>query len=302
MITEIPTSDDFRQSGTAYLNLAWDSTVELALNLDDAHIDEWDTTGDVTDEYWAAAQRPLATAVTLVQQGIEFLLKARIAGVSPFLLITPNPSDWPRGCQTADTPFSEFKTIDAQDLVRVHDTVTDSRLPPEFVTRFETLRRQRNTIMHTVDRHTRFAATEVILSILEITESLLGKNVWVSCRRSFLENDPDAIAHTTDHVSGVMAREFLKVIDLLQPAMLQRFFGYNKRQRRYLCYNCQLACADWGLEARTAQLQPNSPVSKAVYCFVCEERTVVQRRSCREDDCRGNVLEATEGTCLTCFQ
>jgi len=302
VISEIPTPDEFTQSGTAYLNLAWDSTVQLALNLDEAHIDEWDTTGDVTDEYWAAAQRPLATAVTLVQQGTEFLLKARIASVSPFLLIAANPSDWPRGCQSSDTPFSHFKTIDAQDLLRVHDTVAGGRLSQQFATRFDALRRQRNSIMHTVDRRTRFTATEVINSILEISEHLLGPCSWVSCRRSFLETDPDSVAHSSDHVDCAIAREMDKIIDLLQPAALKRFFGFNKRQRRYVCYNCYLACRDWDLPVRTAQLKPNSPTSESVYCFVCEETLAVERRSCENDECKGNVLDADDGICLTCME
>lgn len=302
MITEIPTAEEFAQSGTAYLNLAWESTVQLALNFDNADIDEWDRTGEVTDEYWSAAQRPLATAVTLVQQGTEFLLKERIAAVSPFLLISADPSGWPRGCQSNDTPFSQFKTIDAQDLLRVHDTVAESRLSPQFADRFNTLRRQRNSIMHTVDRGTRFTATEVITSILEISDNLLGPCSWVSCRRSFLETDPDSVANSSDYVECVVSREMSKIIDLLDPAALKRFFGFNKRQRRYTCYNCYAACRDWNLPLKTAQLKPNTPTSSTVYCFVCEETLAVKRRACEDEDCKGNVIVLDDDICLTCMQ
>jgi hypothetical protein len=81
VITDIPTPDDFNQSGIAFLNLAWDSASQLAFYFDEAKTEIWDEENDVTDEYWAAAQRPLATAVTLVQQGFEFLLKSRIAAI-----------------------------------------------------------------------------------------------------------------------------------------------------------------------------------------------------------------------------
>ena len=107
----------------------------------------------MSDEYWASAQKPLSVALALVQQGTELLLKSRIIEVSPFLIFKGDPSLWPSGCDKQEISFSEFKTIDAQDLIRVHDTVVTSRLTEEFKNRYENLRRKRNTIMHTVDKN-----------------------------------------------------------------------------------------------------------------------------------------------------
>ncbi|MCI0358588.1 MAG: hypothetical protein L0211_08900 [Planctomycetaceae bacterium] len=80
MITDVPTSDDFQQAGVGFLNLAWDTVYELAR--DSLNYQEWDYYGDEELEYWQAAQRPLATALALTQQGIELLLKAKIAEFS----------------------------------------------------------------------------------------------------------------------------------------------------------------------------------------------------------------------------
>lgn len=302
MIIDVPTSDEFRHAGIAYLNLAWSSTLELALNLDEACVEEWDDTGTVPDKYWQSAQRPLATAVSLLQQGAEFLIKSCIAEVSPFLLLDGSPRDWPRHCNQNDTPFSAFKTIDAQDLIRAHDTAVASRLTAAFIDRYERLRSLRNTVMHTIDPRLRFTATEVVVSILEVSENLIGPQSWLPTREQFLNHEPNSIASSADHVEPVLARECLKVIDMLQPAMLRKFFGFNPRQRRYHCYNCQLASADWGLDVTTAQLQPNMPASTNVYCFVCRKNASVVRQPCPNPECRGNVIEAEDKVCLTCYK
>jgi len=44
--------------------------------------------------YWAAAERELANAIAIAHQGVEFLLKGRIALVSPYLLIVQDPKHW----------------------------------------------------------------------------------------------------------------------------------------------------------------------------------------------------------------
>ncbi len=137
LIVDVPTSKDFEITGVGFLNLAWDSVLNLALGFDMATNamvqhgitgkssldDEFEMAEkQLSDKYWEAAWHSLATAVVLAQQGTEFLLKARIAAISSFLLISRNPSDWPKGCDKRDASFADFRTIDAQDLIRAHDT------------------------------------------------------------------------------------------------------------------------------------------------------------------------------------
>lgn len=300
MIRDVPTAKDFLVSGSGFLNLAWDSTLSLAINLDDAR--EWgNITGRVSDRYWRAAQRPLATAIALAQQGIEFLLKAKIAEVSPFLLVAGSPREWPRGCDQQDVSFADFRTIDAQDLVRAHDTVSPQRLSEVFKGRLNELRRMRNTIMHTVDRRLRVTPAEVILAILEASDSLIQPMGWVQIRRAHLEKDERSAAWAgSPYAPNVVARELDKAFELLTPVQSEQFFGLKRQQRRYRCHSCYLECDDDRLELLFAQLRPNMPTAKTIFCIMCQGEYSVHRRPCTKPGCRGNVIEANTGVCLTC--
>jgi len=85
MIVDVPQPSDFEGAGLSMLNLGWDAVAALYRDLENTDVDEWDDDGTVTEEYWKAARHPTAVALALVQQGIELLLMAKIAEVSPFL-------------------------------------------------------------------------------------------------------------------------------------------------------------------------------------------------------------------------
>lgn len=257
-------------------------------------------------EYWKAAQRPLAIAISLAQQGSEFLLKARIAGVSPFLLLSGDPSDWPSGCDKQNIQFASFRTIDAQDLIRAHDAVSSPRLSDEFKTRYDELRRLRNTIMHTIDRQLRVMPDHVLETILEISNSLLGSRQWIERRREFLRKDQWAVVSERsgsaepEHIQQALVHEIMRVVGLLKPGQLEHFFGLNKGQRRYMCPYCTyVGHYDEG-PVDAAQLRPNTPTSTIVYCFLCNREQAVVRQSCGISECKGNVFDAEDGWCLTC--
>jgi hypothetical protein len=297
MITDIPTSTDFEQSGTSFLNLAWDSVVHLLFELEDAQVKEWDDDGTVSNEYWEAAQRALSTALALTQQGVEFLLKGRIATISPFLLISGNPNEWPRGCDKQDISFPEFRTIDAQDLIRVHDTFAQIRLPENFKEQFNRLRKLRNSIIHTVNKKMRITSQQIIAEILEVSNHLLTIGGCVDIRRAYLAKTPASVAYSTDEVVFILAREMLAVVEELQPKELKELLGFDKKQRRYICPFCSYLDADF--YPKLAQLEPNTPESTSVRCFVCGQTHIVIRADCKAN-CKGNVIDEESNMCLTC--
>jgi hypothetical protein len=298
MIIDVPTHDDFEESGVDLLNLAWDMVMSLALELDDAH--EFDPMIEDV-EFWEAAQKPISTSLALVQQGTELLLKGRIAEVSPYLLIAGSPNEWHKGCDKNDTPFADFRTIDAQDLIRTHNTVAARKLPDEFVQKYENMRRLRNTIMHTVDKRIKKEFVDVFLTILEVFENLVEPQGWFRARSIYLEKHPSTISYSGEYADFRLVREGLKLLEILKPNETTKYFGYSKRHRSYICLGCLSYCRDTDIVPRTAQLKPNTPDSETVFCFVCNTERAVRRKDCEAEECRCNVIDVEEDeTCLVC--
>lgn len=314
MITNVPTSEDFVEHGLMFLNLAWDTVFDLLLEVED--IEDWDhffgdeenneQAEEQKQDYWRAARRPLAIAHALAQQGAELTLKGEIAEESPFLLVCTPPSHWPRECDKADTSFADFHTIDAQDLVRACNAVRNSPLPEKFVGTFHKFRNQRNALFHTVDDRLEFSAKEIIRYILGVAQ-LIKPGQWPGIRKEHLEEMPIFKAYAIDDVTNRLCREMKIMIGLLGNSELSEWFGFNKKQRCYICPRCY-----WDLNRdadptypRTAQLKPNTPTSTNLHCFVCGNDIPVTRKSCLEleAECKGNVINtADDCECLTCFE
>lgn len=304
MIKDLPTAEQFEQVALDLLNLAWTSAADLTHNLKLAR-EGWDDEAidrEITDEYWSAAQRPLATATSLVQQAMEFLLKARITTVSPYLLLT---DEWPRGCESRDAAFSEFKTIDANELIRVHNTVGTMRLDPAFIAFFNELRQLRNTATHSLIADRRFSEREVFVSILKTVSFLLLPKTWIDIRRAYLDRDPIAVTHSTDFSPARLAQDITVAIDVMAPADTLTYFGFDKRARAYCCPSCIRRCAEGELgvgesEPRLAQLTEKNPECTHAKCILCGRMIEVTREPCAHNGCPGNVIERYTRVCMTC--
>lgn len=293
MITDIPRPEDFAAYGIAYLNLAWEAAVTLVREIDDTEDEE------VKTDYWTASQRNLATSISLCHQALDFLLKGRITEISPYLLISGNSSDWPKAVDKKDTPFSEFHTADSQELIRIHNSVYLTRLSQDFVESFEALRKLRNSLMHTIDKRIALSARDVILNILMASETFLGKFKWPATRRAYLNSSRESYIYH-EGPDYIVCLEMEAVIKNLERRDLLRYFGFDRKRRGYRCPVCYRAHGDVEFENKSAVLEPNSPESVELYCFVCETKTAVVRQSCGNLKCRGNVLDPERTECLTC--
>ena len=305
MINNIPTADDFYTSGKELLDFSWDTVAELITNLDEAEYFGIDSE-EVSEAYWDSAKRRLTTALSITQQGIEFILKGKIADISPYILIAGSPSNWPYPYDGAGIEFSQFRTIDAQDLIRVHDTFSEVSLDSNFVERFNSLREKRNSIMHSVDKSLRVQVTEVIDSLLYMHKSLFPDETWGQVRCDFLEKSPDVQLGSIDYVKNRVCLELSLVFKLLPPAKVKNYFGVDKNQRMYFCPKCYHdANHDAGdFDYKLAVLNPEGADSKKVYCPVCNINYDVVREDCdtseTENACPGNVISTEYGMCLTC--
>ncbi len=108
MLTATPESDDFIKTGLTLFNFAWDTVATLITDLDDSEFFGVDV-HEVSDAFWLSSKQKLSTSLAVAQQGIEFVLKGKIAEVSPFLLIAGGPNEWPKKCDKNDTNFADFR-------------------------------------------------------------------------------------------------------------------------------------------------------------------------------------------------
>ncbi len=302
MILDIPTAADFRESGLSFLNLAWAEAIDLLLGLTESDLVEYDSDGTIADEYWKRSQRSLSTAVTLAQQGAEFLIKERIAVVSPFLLFSGSARDWPKGCERSDCSYAEFRTLDAQDLPRIHDTVAAVRLSAQFTGEFERLRKVRNSLVHTISKNQRFGPAEVLRWVLRTYNEFCSPATWTSARFDYLEEvSPGGVFPSEYTFRQRVARELRATMDVLEPAECKELLNIDKKQRFYFCLECHISDFGFDNQPKTAQLQPNTPESTEVRCQACGTQAKVARSKCGE--CDGNVVLVDEDesqTCLSC--
>lgn len=295
MITDIPTHNDFRNQGIAFLNLAWEAVARKVHAWNE--IQDEDSIPISETEYWGSVHRELLVATALAQQAAELLLKARLAKISPFILISNSTQNWPSGDHVS---FSDFRTIDAQDLPRAHDTVCTAPLPPAFHATFARLRTLRNKIFHTVARDLEVTAVDTVVAILEISHYLVGPQKWWAIRRDWDDEGPPV--GNVDYVKGVQTIEGLAMVALLPPKTVQDLLGFDKKQRRYICLQCSLSVSDFHAPLHSALLIPNLPDSREVQCFVCDAKYSVTRTACDRKDCKGNVRLSEDNLCLTCYE
>lgn len=300
MVNNVPSASDYFDSGKEVFNFAWSTVAHLLCEFDVAGYYGY-SPDEVSEPFWSAATRELSTALTIVQQGVELILKGRIAEISPYLLIASDaPSRWPSPYDGRQIDFSQFRTIDAQDLVRVHDIFAASPLPATFTARFDQLRELRNTIMHSTGKNVTVQAIEVVDALLFMHRSLFPDENWITTRREFLRSSPHSALGSGEFATNVACHEAEIAVTQLQPAEVELYFRIPKKQRRYLCPAClDDSNTDAEFNRKLAVLRPKSADAVRLYCPVCNGEHDVSRVDCEQDECLGNVLNY-EGRCLTC--
>ena len=302
MITEIPTASEFQTAGLNQLYLAWQIAMQAVQDYEalDDRVDEADKEAGST-EYWAKSQPALANAFGLIQQAMEMALKGRIASISPFLLISRDPKDWPKGVDTKAVPFSEFRTLDAADLVTVHNTFSPAPLSQQFRTFWDGVRRDRNKIMHSVSPRS-FDPATLVRTIMTAAQALFSDVRWPK-RLLDMESEGKYAAYGLDDgTRNVVMQQIDIAVRHLTPAENRLFLGYYVRRRSYICPECYSEAEhDWQDSwPALAQFPSKSPGQRALHCMVCDEVIEVERVACTNPVCQGDVIY--DGMCLTCLR
>jgi hypothetical protein len=298
VIVDIPAPEDYYTAAVNQLYLAWQITMGSLHEYDqvlDYGIDDVD---EAQVEYWKRSQPALANAYSLVQQGLELALKGRIALVSPFLLIG-DPGDWPARAANEDVSFGEFRTLDAADLVKVHNSLRSPGLSDQFRTFWDEVRKERNKIMHSATIRS-VAPGDLVRAILIASNVLFPELRWPARLLEMEEDGRLAALGFNDDVQNNVMGQIDTALRHLTPAEARSFLGFDKGRRAYICPRCYFAAnRDWQDEwPHLAQFKSRSRGASDLYCIVCEAVTKVARSPCQEPDCKGDAI--AEGICLTC--
>jgi hypothetical protein len=308
MLVDIPDEKDFHIAAENLINSAWNSLTNLLEN----HFvsDDIDADDSSKDTYWIFAKPELTAATAMVQHAVEFYLKAKILSISPYLLITSDPRSLPKQCDSEDISFTEFRTLDAQDLLKVLNTFSSERLGDDFKQWFHDMRLMRNKIMHTVDNKLSIEPTELAVSILQGHEYLVGKNCWINSRISFLNRSPEhgvkigSIEEHDAHIHLTIHREISLVLNNLSPSNAKRFFKYDKKSLSETCTTCyKIFSHDYFFDCKWTDpfvqtLQRKTASSEKMECIVCGNTTATSKVECHE--CGNFSIDSVTKECLWC--
>lgn len=246
--------------------------------------------------YWRVLQPALGNSLSLVQQSIEMGLKGRIAAVSPYLLIANQLREYPKETSSKDTPFSEFRSVDAANLIRVHNLVCDARFSEQFVTAWHQLRRQRNILIHSVaPSATLLRSEEIIEHILAVSHEMHQGERWFWRRIKYsFDEFETAYGSSEEWIYGAVLNEFQVALRYLPKEFARDYFSLQSGGRTYYCPQCKAECRaeHWDEEemGRYAQLPTRSVGATELRCVICERTSQVVRKQCSSPGCRSNRL------------
>jgi hypothetical protein len=295
MIVGVPEFAELHDTAVGWLNLAWEIAIREVLEFQEAGVlfrDMAEAHGperaeEEAQKYWSTAKYKLNNAVLLLQQSLEIELKARIAKVSPYLLIAGDPQSWPKMDKVGQVDFSDFKTLDSTHLCRVHDIVSDRPLSPQFTQFYSNVRKARNKIAHLNAGNMKAKSSEILLTILTAHGYLYEKGKWMDFRRQYTLTEQKGgpnFDYDEDFTNDNLNREFDAVRWELEPRHLREFFGYDVRKQGLVCFNCLDQRTSWcDREWDFAQRQRGGGVK----CVVCSHQyTDVQYKELADEAAR----------------
>ncbi len=252
MIVGVPDHHVLKDTAIGWMNLAWDIAIDEAKSFQDAEflyndIEEEhgaDVAKTAIAKHWNAKRLLLNNAVSLLQQSLEIALKAKIAEVSPFLIIAGDPRSWPRpkdGSNVIDV--SSFRTIDAVQLCSAVNTVSAAPLSNEFIEFYDRLRQSRNKIAHLNASAVIIEVKSLLIDILMAQRHLFPDIRWTTFRYNYLRSteqydDRDNLFSGDDYTPDVMTSEVNTALQVLDSQHLKEFLFFDDTKGAYRCPHC----------------------------------------------------------------
>jgi hypothetical protein len=313
MIVNLPTAEALNATALKLYFRAWHGIVSILHEFDrvnETEAEQWLDPGEglfaeEREEYLEVAQEDLHAILAIVQQSNEIALKARIVGVSPYLLLLNN--DVAFGAAGKDIEFSSLRTLDAVDLPRAVNTLTKSPVGQKYVQRYGELRVQRNQYAH-------LGNTSVVLDPIAMCSAMAEQYLELWPGRPWLKDRVEAThghEHFFDGKHWSPKHEIMFLLDyeraLIPNATFKQLFGVKKSAVEFGCFKCQ---DDWAVSRNGPGLQeaPTAFYDKggnAIHCLICDEDFAAVTKACGNDDFKGKFTASDDaefgaGQCFSC--
>jgi hypothetical protein len=305
MITNVPTSEALHASALRAFFETWSLVLRIATEFDEVYRpDDGDWTEERT-QYLSGCQRDLQTALSSMQLASELALKARIAEVSPYLLLIggrPTLSSKP-----SNIDFADFRTLDAQDLPAAVNCYTAPPLTDQFLQDYKEIRSLRNKVVHlgSVDRH--FNPDDLLARMARQFAELWPQRRWLVERLKHANGVRHAFFHDGKYSSaeGEVFSELDQTFSRFGKTLFKQLIGFEKSARRYLCAAClsNSEARNVGLDLNTCRAAVLTPEGGKVKCAMCQGEFDITRVKCTDADCKGDVCyDAPDDApiCLSC--
>jgi hypothetical protein len=310
MIINSPSRNDFENVAKENLTQAFFLLYAVYRDYENGN-DDIETDEVLLDAVWKYNQGTIRTALILLHQGIEGLMKGIICESSPLLLVDKPRSDWPSLPGLKDQDFDSLFTIGNESLLRTFCAVnTTIKVNEEFIGIIDEIRRKRNQAIHGIGKAD-LTPKYILTKILFVFTAWFGKDEWLAeLKRNVIEN-PIFGFFDYDFEEAM----FYQYLDFLEEIVGKRILSAHVKVEilghRYFCPHCKAEVesrTDFGfMTSKWAVLHPNLPTSTTIMCVNCSTSTEVFRKDCEEKDCKGNVIFKYDGEggitcCLTCFE
>lgn len=323
MVKNIPTNNDFGKVANHLLHKSWNTVIEILLSsptfylgkvqIPDKNSEESPCSSILDNDnraFWSEVGITLSACITSITQAVEFFLKGKICDISPYLLISSEVKGWPKRSDAEDVDYADFKTVDAQDLLKIHDTFcpSESRMGNSFKDWYLQLRKERNKIMHTVDKGAQYDPRQALVLILECHQFFYGERNWANGRRIFLRSDPmTSFFYQLDKerqnaaISSKILIEMYVLFTAITPSQSMRFFNFRKKDRASLCPVCVKGTSYHFSDEPHSFMKTLQEVKGegVMSCFICGHKAVYSGPCCTIS-CIGDTLDFHSKKCLWC--
>lgn len=312
MIVNLPTVDGLTSMALKLYFRAWANVRDTLIQFDRHYPDsgffgtpdkKWD---DEREYFLEAIQEDLQANLALLQQCNELALKARIAEISPYLLLVKSDISFSNAAKDID--FAMLKTLDAVELPPAVNTLTLKPLSAAYIENYGKLRVLRN-------QYTHLGVAGIILDPLKMLGDMVEQYLALWPERAWLEDQVDMAStgqgafyddkNWSPRQAVMYAFPYDRVI--ISNGQFKKLFGVTKAAVDYACHKC---LDDWAIsrhgpyasEANTAYYRSSG---KVVHCLMCGGDFQVGVGPCSRPACGSKFVAPDQadfgaGGCFRC--